>query len=61
MQPLFTPVETSELLRVHYKKVLDLIHMGELQAHKIGRKYLIPMHAIHEFLDKTKYHSHWKK
>lgn len=60
MDPLLTAEETSKLLNVSYKKVLDLIHMGELQAHRIGGQFRITMYAIHEFLDKSKYKSYWK-
>lgn len=60
MEPLLTPEKTSKLLNVSYNKVLELIHMGELQAHKIGKQFRIPMYAIHEFLDKSKYKSYWK-
>lgn len=61
MIDLLTPHETSDLLKVSYNKVLDLIHLGELQAYKIGGQYRIPLHAIHEYLDKSKYKSYWKK
>lgn len=61
MESLLTPQETAEILRVKYHRVLDLIHLGELQAYKIGGQFRIPEYAIHEFLDKSKYHSHWKK
>lgn len=60
MESLLTLHETSELLNVSYNKVRDLIHMGKLQAYKIGREFRIPMYAIHEFLDKSKYKSYWK-
>lgn len=61
MIALFTPEETAEILKVKYNKVLDLIHMGNLQAYKVGGQFRISLFAIHEFLDKSKYHPHWKK
>lgn len=61
METLFTPEETAEILRIKYHRVLDLMHMGKLQAYKIGRKYVFSESAINEFLDKAKYHSPWKK
>lgn len=60
MEPLKTPKETGELLKINYRKVLDLIRMGDLQAYRIGGQFRIPMHAIKDFLDKSKYKSYWK-
>lgn len=61
MIELFTVEETGKILKVSSNKVYDLIHLGDLQAHKIGGQFRIPEYAIREFLDKSKYHSHWKK
>lgn len=61
MEQLYTPGEIGKLLKVNYHKVLDLIHLGELQAYKIGGQYRIPLHSIHEYLDKSKYKSFWTK
>lgn len=61
METLLTPQETAEILRIKYHRVLDLMHMGKLQAYKIGRKYFFSESAINEFLEQSKFISPWKK
>lgn len=61
METLLTPQETAEILRIKYHRVLDLMHMGKLQAYKIGRKYFFSEAAINEFLEQSKFISPWKK
>lgn len=61
MDRLLTPNETSKILQIGYRKVLDLIKMGDLTAYKIGGLFRIPQHALYEYLEKSKYKSYWKK
>ena len=51
---LLTPTEVSDLLKVNYRKVLDLIILGKLEAIKIGRQYRIPESSILTFLRNNK-------
>jgi len=51
---LLTPSEVSDILKVNYRKVLDLILMGKLEAIKIGRQYRIPESSILTFLRNNK-------
>ena len=58
---LLTPKQVSERLNIHYRKVLDMIVLGELDAYKIGGSYRISEGALFDFLEKHKYKSYWKK
>ena len=51
---LLTPSEVSDILKVNYRKVLDLILLGKLEAIKIGRQYRIPESSILIFLKNNK-------
>jgi excisionase family DNA binding protein len=51
---LLTPSEVSDILKVNYRKVLDLILLGKLEAIKIGRQYRIPESSILTFLRNNK-------
>ena len=37
----YTPKELSKILKVSYRTILDLIHMGKLSAIRVGKLYLI--------------------
>lgn len=43
---LYTPEETAKILKIGYRKVLDMIHLKKIGAYKIGKKYMIPIHEI---------------
>ena len=58
---LLTPKQVSEKLNINYRKVLDMIIMGELDAYKIGGVYRISEGVLFDFLDKHKFKSYWKK
>lgn len=51
---LYTVKETAEILKVNYRKILDLIHLKKLSAYKIDGAYRVPIHAIHSYLEKVK-------
>jgi excisionase family DNA binding protein len=51
---LLTPSEVSDILKVNYRKVLDLILLGKLEAIKIGQQYRIPESSILTFLRNNK-------
>ena len=51
---LYTVKETATILRVNYRKILDMIHLKQLSAYKIDGVYRIPIHAIHSYLEKVK-------
>ena len=51
---LLTPSEVSDILKVNYRKVLDLIILGKLEAIKIGRQYRILESSLLTFLRNNK-------
>jgi len=51
---LLTPSEVSDILKVNYRKVLDLILLGKLEAIKIGRQYRIEKSELLNYLEKNK-------
>lgn len=58
---LLTPKQVAEKLNINYRKVLDMIVIGEIDAYKIGGVYRITEGPLFDFLEKHKYKSHWKK
>ena len=48
---LFTPQEIATVLKINYRKVLDLIHMGELQAYRVGNSLRISEESLIQYLD----------
>lgn len=57
---LYTPKDVAKIFNVNYRKVLDLIALGELQAYRIGGAFRISQSEILRFLDTHKVKSHWK-
>lgn len=57
---LLTPKQVAIKLNVHYRKVLDMIVLGELDAYKIVGSYRISEGALFDFLEKHKYKYYWK-
>lgn len=51
---LYTPKETADIFKVNYRKILDMIHLKKIMAYKIGGDYRIPIHEIHNYLEKVK-------
>ncbi|MFC1527953.1 helix-turn-helix domain-containing protein [Candidatus Neomarinimicrobiota bacterium] len=54
MLELFTAKETAAMLRINYRKVLDMIHLKIIGAYKIGGDYRVPIHEIHKYLEKVR-------
>ena len=59
MKKLLKPKEAAFILNVNYRKVLDLIASGEIQAYKVGNKYRISKISIFNYLENCKYQSAW--
>jgi len=51
MDRLYTPHELADMLQMNYRKILDLILLGELNAFKIGRVYRISESDFQTFLN----------
>ncbi len=60
MKQYLTPKEIADILDINYRKVLDLIALGNLPAYKIGKIYRISKVDFHDFMEKSKYKSFWK-
>lgn len=58
---LYTPKEIADILKFNYRKVLDMIHLGEIDAFKIGKDYRISENQLQMFLNDRVYKSYWKK
>ncbi len=54
MNNLQTPTETAAILKINYRKVLDMIHLKKIKAYKIDSVYRIPLFEIHNYLEKVK-------
>ena len=57
---LYTPKEVAKLLKVNYRKVLELISMGELEAYRVGGVFRISAGEINRYLSKNKVKSYWR-
>jgi len=49
----YTPQEVAEMLKIGYRKVLDLIQLKHLMAYKIDGIYRISENSILEYLQKV--------
>ena len=54
MNRVLTPQEAADFLQVGYRKVLDMISLGELTAFRVGRLFRIPEREIYRYLDRVK-------
>jgi len=61
MDNLMTPQEVAKIFNVNYRKVLELVHLGKLRAHRIGRVIRISPETVQQFLNKTQVKSPWSK
>ena len=48
---VLTPAELSEYLRVGMNVTYSLLKSGEIKARRIGKKWIIPMSSVEEFLN----------
>ena len=54
MVELLTPKEVAKVLQINYRKVLDMIHLGELEAYQVGGVFRISRSAIQQYLDSVR-------
>lgn len=59
MIELLTAQEVAKLLKVNYRKVLDLIAAGELKAHKVGRVFRVRQKDLDTYLRSAKVQTIW--
>ena len=60
MNELLTPKEISKLLKLTYGKVLEIIHLGELKAIRIGKSFRITEYDLHDFIESNRYKAPWE-
>ena len=53
-EKFYSPIELSEMLNVSYRKVLDLILLGKLNAYRIGGVYRVSKDDFNRYLQSTK-------
>lgn len=57
----YSPTEISKILKIHYRKVLELIAFGKLEAYKIDGSYRISSYSLNKYLLSVKVKPFWKK
>ena len=55
MKSFYTPAEVAKILHISYRRVLDEIVLGRLDAIQIGRQYRISDHDLESYIKKCKY------
>lgn len=58
---LLTPKEAAAILRIGYRRVLDLIVLGEIRAHRIGHVFRISKIDLYRYLESTRFESPWTR
>ena len=61
MNEMFSPKEVAKILKVNYHKVLDMIHLGKIEAYQIDGQFRISEREIYRYLDSVKVNSFWKE
>ena len=51
MYKLLTPRDVSKLLKINYRKVLELIHLKKLPALQIERQFRIKESDLYSFIE----------
>lgn len=46
----FSVAECAKLMRVSKMTILRLVNAGDIPAYRVGKKWIIPMSAMREFL-----------
>lgn len=59
VEELLTPKEVAAILRTGYRRILDLIALGELRAFRIGRVFRISREDLRRYLESTRVESPW--
>ena len=59
MNQLYTPKEVAQLFKLSYRRILDMIALGEIGAYKIGGVFRIPESEIRCYLASVKVESFW--
>ena len=50
MEAVYTAMEVSKLLKIHYRGVLDEITLGRLSAFKVGKQYRVTESSLARYI-----------
>ena len=50
MEAVYTAMEASKLLKVHYRSILDEIALGRLSAFKVGKQYRVLESSLERYI-----------
>ena len=56
---LLTPKEVAHIMKINYRKVLDMIALGQLKAYRLGRVFRISQDDLNKFLESSRYNEPW--
>lgn len=59
-EDLLTLREVGQILKVGYRRVLDMIALGDLRAYRIGRLFRISRKELQRYLESTVVESSWR-
>lgn len=59
-EELLTPREVGQILKVGYRRVLDMIALGDLRAYRIGHLFRISRKELQHYLESTVVESSWR-
>ena len=51
MEMVYTAMEVSKLLKIHYRGVLDEIILGRLSAFKVGKQYRVLESSLIRYIE----------
>ena len=54
MEAVYTALEVSKILKIHYRSVLDEITLGRLSAFKVGKQYRILESSLAAYIQDNK-------
>ena len=54
MEMVYTAMEVSKLIKIHYRSVLDEITLGRLSAFKVGRQYRVLESSLSSYIEDNK-------
>ena len=54
MESVYTAMEVSKLLKIHYRSVLDEITLCRLSAFKVGKQYRVLESSISSYIQDNK-------
>ena len=53
MEAVYTAMEVSKLLKIHYRGILDEITLGRLSAFKVGKQYRVTESSLARYIQEN--------